>query len=135
MLSEQELQQICRAYEVSCPVCSTQTPHYRLKPDMARPGKTEGDGHPLTWRWGKPGFDTVDPKQLFMAVCPRCGFAGEIDDADFRTCGKNPEYGLNFDEAGFQVLKNGMSSGKAAAQSLLSTLTAMWKPSRPGCGR
>jgi len=124
MLSEQELRQICRSYEVSCPACAVDTSHFRLKPDMARPGKTEGDGHPLTWRWGKPGFDTVDPKQFFMATCPRCGFTGEIDDAGFRTCGKNPEYAADFDDAGFQLLRNGMSSGKGAAQSLLKRISA-----------
>ena len=123
MLSEQELGQICRAYEVSCPVCTTTTLHHRLKPDMARPGKTDGDGHPLTTRWGKPGFDTVDPKQFFMAVCPQCGFTGEIEDADFRTCGKNPEYGASFSDAGFQVLKKGMSSGKGTAQSLIKRIS------------
>ena len=72
MLTEQELTQICRAYEIPCPICGTSATHFRLKRDMARPAKTEGDGHPLTWKWGKPGFDSVDPKQFFMGVCGKC---------------------------------------------------------------
>ena len=62
MLSEQELQQICRAYEIVCPVCDTSNSYHRLKRDIARPATTEGDGHPTKWKWAKPGFDSVDPK-------------------------------------------------------------------------
>ncbi|MFC1526899.1 DUF2225 domain-containing protein [Candidatus Latescibacterota bacterium] len=108
MLTEQELQQICRTYEITCPVCATEASHYRLKRDMARARKSEGDGHPTEWKWQKAGFDSVDPKQFFMAVCPKCGFSGEIDDADFRTCGTNATYKKDFQEAGFQLLKGGV---------------------------
>ena len=52
MLSEQELLQICSRYELTCPVCETKNNYFRLKRDMARSVETEGDGHPLNYKWG-----------------------------------------------------------------------------------
>ncbi|MFH1568358.1 MAG: DUF2225 domain-containing protein [Gemmatimonadota bacterium] len=123
MLSEQELQQICRAYTIACPACSAETVHYRLKRDIVRATNQEGDGHPIGYRWQKPGFDSVDPLQYFMGVCPKCGFAGEIDDADYRTCGENQEYRKLFVEASLQQLKGAAATGKGAAQSLLKRIS------------
>ena len=91
MLSDQEMLQICRKYDIQCPLCDTTKEFYRLKRDMVRPQKSEGDGHPTEFKWGKAGFDSVDPKQFFFGVCPKCRFTGELDDADFRQASKNPD--------------------------------------------
>ena len=123
MLSEQELQQICRAYPITCPACGTENTHYRLKRDMARARDQEGDGHPTAYRWQKAGFETVDPLQFHMGTCAKCGFTGEVDDADYRTCGNNPAYGNEFREDGLQALKSAASTGKGAAQSLLKRIS------------
>ena len=91
---------------------------------MARPAKTEGDGHPISWKWGKPGFDSVDPKQFFMGVCGKCGFAGELEDADFRTAGKDPEhFKRTLIDSGVQLMVAGVTTGKGAAQSLLKRIS------------
>ncbi len=91
MLSDQEILQICRKYDIQCPLCDTTKEFYRLKRDVVRPQKSEGDGHPTEFKWGKAGFDSVDPKQFFFGVCPKCRFTGELDDADFRQASKNPD--------------------------------------------
>ena len=89
MLSEQEKLQICRKYDIQCPFCETTKEFFRLKRDIVRAQKTTGDGHPTEYKWGKPGFDSVDPKQFFFGVCPKCRFTGELDDAGFRQASKN----------------------------------------------
>lgn len=120
MLTEQELQQVCRVYKTTCPVCGTEADHYRLKRDMARAVKAAGDGYPLQYKWQKPGFDSVDPKQFFMGVCAKCGFSGELDDADFRQAGTAPDvFARDYSAKALQVLKDGAATGKGAAQSLL----------------
>mgnify|MGYP006997621192 CR=1 FL=1 len=73
MLSDQDLEQICRVYKIICPVCQSEADFHRLKRDMARAVKTAGDGYPLVYKWQKPGFDSVDPKQFFMAACSMLG--------------------------------------------------------------
>jgi diguanylate cyclase (GGDEF)-like protein len=120
MLSDQELQQICRVYKITCPVCLSEADFHRLKRDMARAVKTDGDGYPLTYKWQKPGFDSVDPKQFFMGVCGKCGFAGELDDADFRQAGQKPDvYRRDFGEDWLNHFKETATLGKGGAQSLL----------------
>jgi diguanylate cyclase (GGDEF)-like protein len=124
MLTEQELQQICRVYKIVCPVCSTESDYHRLKRDMARGVKTAGDGYPLQYKWQKPGFDSVDPLQFFMGACAKCGFTGELDDADFRQAGKAPDaYRRDFEERSLNAFKDGLASGKGAAQSLLKRVS------------
>ena len=119
MLSEQEIQQICRRYEIPCPICGEENSYYRLKRDMARPTDTAGDGHPRTYRWGKPGFDPVDPKQFFFGSCGKCGFTGELDDADFRQSGKDPDsYKSEYMDEQLQVLVSRSASGKGISQVL-----------------
>jgi len=119
-LSEDEAQQICRAYEIKCAVCGTANNFYRLKRDMARAAKTDGDGHPISYKWGVPGFDSVDPKMFFMGSCSKCGFTGELDEAEYRTSGNDPQtYKRSFNEAALQQIKNASSSGKGVTQSLL----------------
>jgi len=119
ILSERELLQICRKYEITCTVCSTANAFFRLKPDACRPGNQEGDGHPRAWKWSKPGFDAVDPKQFFWGVCQKCRFAGELDEADFRTCDKDPDgYKAQFSSQGLERLVSGALSGKTAVQAL-----------------
>lgn len=118
-MTEKEVLQICRKYEIACPVCSAANSYFRLKPDICRPKETEGDGHPLSWRWSKPGFDSVDPKQFFFGTCQNCRFTGELDDADFRTSPKDPEaYKARFDEEELRQLMSRSSTGKGIAQSL-----------------
>ena len=125
MLSQQELGQICRGYEISCPICGTSATHFRLKRDMARPAKTEGDGHPTTWKWGKPGFDSVDPKQFFKGVCGKCGFAGELEDAELRTAAKDAEkFKRDLVDSEVQLLVAGVTTDKGAKQSLLRRISA-----------
>jgi len=119
MLTEQEIQQICRKYSITCALCSTPNEYYRLKRDMVRPAKSEGDGHPLTWRWGKSGFDSVDPKQFFLGVCQKCFYAGDLEDADFRKSGDAPDKfkdGLSAEAV--QQMMTWSSTGKGITQSL-----------------
>ncbi len=119
MLIEQEIQQICRKYTITCPFCSTPNEYYRLKRDMARPAESEGDGHPLAWRWGKSGFDSVDPKQFFFGVCSKCFYSGELEDADFRQSGDNPDrFKDGLSTEAIQQLKTWSSTGKGITQSL-----------------
>ena len=120
MLSDQELEQICRVYKIICPVCQSEADFHRLKRDMARAVKTAGDGYPLVYKWQKPGFDSVDPKQFFMAACSKCGFAGELDDGDYRQAGEAPDaYRKDFEENWLNQFKDGAAAGRGAAQSLL----------------
>ena len=118
-LSEKELLQICRKYEFACPVCEARNTFYRLKPDICRPGDQEGDGHPRAWRWTKPGFDSLDPKQLFWGICQKCRFAGELDDADFRVAEKDPEgFKAQYNSSALDRLVAGSLAGKSAVQAL-----------------
>ncbi|MEE2658137.1 MAG: GGDEF domain-containing protein [Candidatus Latescibacterota bacterium] len=120
MPTEQELHQICRIYTIPCPACTTENSYHRLKRDMARAATMEGDGHPLEYKWQKPGFDSVDPLQFFMGVCTTCGFTGELDDADYRQAGKNPDvYRKDFAGPSLTLFKDGATAGKGGAQSLL----------------
>ena len=119
MLSEQELMQICRRYPISCPICGTDNEFFRLKRDICRPVKTEGDGHPLNYRWGKAGFDSVDPLQFHFGVCKRCRFTGELADADFRQSDKMAEdYRGQFNSEGLRQLLMASNTGKGITQSL-----------------
>ena len=119
-LSEQEIQQICRAYEIKCAVCSTANSFFRLKRDMARAAKTDGDGHPITYKWGKSGFDSVNPLLFFLGTCSTCGFTGELDEAEYRTSGDDPQtYKRSFTEPSLQQIKNASASGKGITQSVL----------------
>ena len=59
-----------------------------------------------------------------MGSCGKCGFTGELDDADYRTCGKNPDgYKKDFSEEGLQQLLSASSVGKGIAQSLLKRIS------------
>jgi diguanylate cyclase (GGDEF)-like protein len=58
-----------------------------------------------------------------MGACSTCGFTGELDDADYRQAGKSPDlYRRDFGEPAIQAYKDGASTGKGAAQSLLKRL-------------
>ena len=119
MLTEQEIQQICRKYSITCAICSTPNEYYRLKRDMARSGKMEGDGHPLTWNWSKPGFGSIDPKQFFFGVCQKCCYAGDLDDADFRKSGDNAEHFKNsFMPDAVQQMVTWSATAKGITQSI-----------------
>ena len=119
MLTEQEIQQICRRYEIPCPVCGQENGYYRLKRDMVRATESEGDGHPLNYRWGKPGFDSIDPKQFFFGSCSNCGFTGELDDADFRQSAKDiDKYKSDYIDEQLQVLVDRSTAGKGIVQVL-----------------
>lgn len=118
-LSEQELIQICRKYELPCPVCETSNTYYRLKRDICRPKKIEGDGHPRQYEWGKAGFDSIDPKLFFWGVCKKCRFTGELDDAEFRQAAElGDKFKGLFRPEELQRLLEGGNSGKGLAQSL-----------------
>ena len=119
MLSEQELLQICSRYELACPVCETKNDYFRLKRDMARGVETEGDGHPLTYKWGKPGFDSIDPLQFFWGVCQKCRFTGDLNDAEFRQADRMiKEYRATLHGDGLRQLLMAAATGKGIAQSL-----------------
>lgn len=125
-LSEKELLQICRKYEFACPVCEARNAFFRLKPDVCRPGDQEGDGHPRTWRWYKPGFDSLDPKQFYWGVCQKCRFAAELDDAEFRAAEKDPEgFKYLYASTALHRLVAGSLSGKSAAQALGKMINPM----------
>ena len=124
-LNEKELLQICRKYEFPCPVCEARNTFFRLKPDICRPGDQEGDGHPRAWRWTKPGFDSLDPKQLFWGICQKCRFAGELDDADFRAAEKDPEgFKGQYNSSALDRLVAGSLAGKSAVQALGKIINA-----------
>jgi diguanylate cyclase (GGDEF)-like protein len=119
MLSEQEKLQICRRYELNCPICETKNVHFRLKPDAVRVTKTEGDTHPLKYKWNKPGFDSIDPKQFFWGTCQKCRFTGELDDAEFRQAERMiAEFRATLQGEALRQLLTDMAAGKGLAQSL-----------------
>jgi len=119
MLSEQEKLQICRSYNLTCPICETQNPFFRLKRDMVRAAKAEGDGHALENKWGKPGFDSVDPLQFYWGVCSKCRFTGELDDAEFRQAERMiKEFRANLHGEGLRNLLLSVPTGKGIAQAL-----------------
>ncbi len=118
-LSEKELLQICRKYEFPCPICEANNAFFRLKPDVCRPGKQENDGHPQVWKWAKPGFDSLDPKQFFWGICQKCRFAGELDDPEFRAAEKDPEgFKGQYASSALDRLVAGTLAGKSAVQAL-----------------
>ena len=45
---------------------------FRLKRDIVNSAKQEGDGHALAYKWGKPGFDEVNPLDFYWGVCQKC---------------------------------------------------------------
>lgn len=119
MLSEKEILQICRKYEIICPLCGTENDFVRLKRDICNPVKPEGDGHPPSFRWGKPGFDSVDPKQFFWGVCKKCRYTGELDDADFRQAASfADEFKTGLHSDGLRKFLMASMNGKGVAQSL-----------------
>jgi diguanylate cyclase (GGDEF)-like protein len=119
MLSEQEKLQICRSYTLVCPICETQNPFFRLKRDIVRAAKAEGDGHALEYKWGKPGFDSVDPLQFYWGVCAKCRFTGELDDPEFRQAERMiKEFRANLHGEGLRNLLTSVPTGKGIAQAL-----------------
>ncbi|MGY8824880.1 MAG: DUF2225 domain-containing protein [Candidatus Latescibacterota bacterium] len=119
MLSEQEKIQICRSYNLTCPICETQNPFFRLKRDMVRAAKAEGDGHALENKWDKPGFDSVDPLQFYWGVCSKCRFTGELDDAEFRQAERMVrEFRASLHSEGLRNLLTSVPTGKGIAQAL-----------------
>jgi diguanylate cyclase (GGDEF)-like protein len=100
-------------------MCETTQGYYRLKRDIVRTQKAEGDGHPTEYKWGKPGFDSVDTKQFFFGVCPKCRFTGELDDADFRQASKNVDaYRSDFAAEALRQHLTWSATGKGITQSL-----------------
>ncbi len=119
MLSEQEKLQICRGYTLVCPICETKNPFFRLKRDIVLAAKSEGDGHALVYKWGKPGFDSVDPLQFYWGVCSKCRFTGELDDAEFRQAERMiKEFRANLHGEGLRNLLTSVPTGKGIAQAL-----------------
>ena len=119
MLSEQETLQICSTYELVCPVCETKNVHFRLKRDMARGLDTEGDGHPMRYKWRQAGFDSVDPLQFFWGVCQKCRYTGDMGDPDFRQAERMiKEYRATLRGEGLRQLLTSVPTGKGIAQAL-----------------
>ncbi len=119
MLSQEEVLQICRKYELKCGICETDNAHFRLARDIVRAAKTEGDGHALEYKWNKPGFDGINPLNFFWGVCDKCRYTGELDDANFRQAERDIKRfreGLHGD--GLRTLLTGLSTGSGIAQSL-----------------
>ena len=119
MLSEQETLQICTAYELVCPICETKNVYYRLKRDMVRPLDTEGDGHPMRYKWRQAGFDSIDPLQFFWGVCAKCRYTGDLGDAEFRQAERMvKEYRGTLQVDGLRQLLVSVPTGKGIAQAL-----------------
>ncbi len=119
MLSEQETLQICNGYELVCPICETKNVYYRLKRDMVRPLDTEGDGHPMRYKWGQAGFDSIDPLQFFWGVCTKCRYTGDLGDAGFRQAERMiKEYRGALQGDGLRQLLVSVPTGKGVAQAL-----------------
>ena len=119
MLNEQEILQICSKYELVCAICETKNVHFRLKRDMARPSETEGDGHPLQYKWRQAGFESVDPLQFFWGVCQKCRFAGDMGDPEFRQAERNiKEFRATLQTEGLRQVLTNVATGKGIAQAL-----------------
>lgn len=119
MLTDDERRTICNPYEIICPVCATTNVFHRLKRDICSPLDKEGDGHPQAWKWAKPGFEGIDPKQFFLGVCQRCHFTGELDDAQFRTSARDPDAYLEaFDRKALRQFRFASESGSGIAAEL-----------------
>ena len=119
MLNEQEILQICSIYELVCPICETKNVHFRLKRDMARPSETEGDGHPLQYKWRQAGFESVDPLQFFWGVCQKCRFAGDMGDPEFRQAERKvKEFRATLQAEGLRQVFTNVATGKGIAQAL-----------------
>ncbi len=123
MLSAEEKTQICRKYVLKCGICETENEYFRLKRDIVQAAKTEGDGHALSYKWSKPGFDAVNPLDFYFGVCSKCTFTGELDDADFRQAERNiKQYREGIHADGFRGLLTGMSTGSGIGQALSKRL-------------
>ena len=123
MLDEEQKLQICRKYTLQCGVCETENTFFRLKRDIANPLKQEGDGHALGYRWGKPGFDEINPLDFFWGVCQKCGFTGELNDAKFRQAERNiEEFRKGIHPDGMRSLLTGLSTGSGMGQALSKRL-------------
>ena len=119
MLSEQETLQICTGYELVCPICETKNVYYRLKRDMVRPLDTEGDGHPMRYKWRQAGFDSIDPLQFFWGICAKCRYTGDLGDAEFRQAERMvKEYRGTLQADGLRRLLVSVPTGKGIAQAL-----------------
>lgn len=119
MLSEQETLQICTGYELVCPICETKNVYYRLKRDMVRPLDTEGDGHPMRYKWRQAGFDSIDPLQFFWGICAKCRYTGDLGDAEFRQAERMvKEYRGTLQGDGLRRLLVSVPTGKGIAQAL-----------------
>lgn len=102
-------QHLCREYKVPCPACGTENAFARLKPDIYRATRSEPDGHPfeMDWRVEVELPIWVTPLNYFWAVCGHCAFAGQIDDAEFRTWKKTAaKYRNQFREGALDALGN-----------------------------
>ena len=119
MLSEPETLQICTGYELVCPICETKNVYYRLKRDMVRPLDTEGDGHPMRYKWRQAGFDSIDPLQFFWGICAKCRYTGDLGDAEFRQAERMvKEYRGTLQADGLRRLLVSVPTGKGIAQAL-----------------
>ena len=119
MLSEQETLQICTGYELVCPICETKNVYYRLKRDMVRPLDTEGDGHPMRYKWRQAGFDSIDPLQFFWGGCAKCHYTGDLGDAEFRQAERMvEEYRETIQGDSLRQLLVSVPTGKGIAQAL-----------------
>ena len=119
MLNEEEKLLICRKYKLQCGVCEAENTFFRLKRDIVNPAKREGDGHALVYKWGKLGFDEINPLDFFWGVCQKCSFTGELNDAKFRQAERNiKEFKKGIHPSGIQSLLTGLSTGSGMGQAL-----------------
>ena len=96
---------------------------------MARGVETEGDGHPLTYKWGKPGFDSIDPLQFFWGVCQKCRFTGDLNDAEFRQADRMiKEYRATLHGDGLRQLLMAAATGKGIARTQGLSDPAWYRP-------
>ena len=123
MLNDEEKLQICRKYALKCGICETENTYFRLKRDIVNSAKQEGDGHALAYKWGKPGFDEVNPLDFYWGVCQKCSYAGELDDAGFRQAERNiKQYREGIHPDGMRSLLTGISTGSGMGQALSKRL-------------
>ncbi len=119
MLSQEEVLQICRKYQLKCGICETGNDHFRLARDIVRPAKTEGDGHAIEYKWNKPGFDGINPLDFFWGVCSKCRYTGELDDAQFRQAERDIKgFREGLDADGLRNMLTGLSTGSGLTQLL-----------------
>ncbi|MCZ6632512.1 MAG: DUF2225 domain-containing protein, partial [bacterium] len=113
---------LCRTYTITCPACNLDNAFPRLKRDIFRARTSEPDDHPLEVGWRAENVEIpiwVTPLSFFWGVCPNCFYAGQVDNAEFRTWKKNAtKFKNQFSEGILDNLAEQANAGQGFAQTV-----------------